>query len=431
MPPVIVYKHINYDGKAISLEVGNYVLSNLQSKGILNDDISSIKVEEGYKITIYEHDNYGGKKLTLLQSSPNLVPLKWNDIISSIKIEEESTVVNIYDTVKYSSVSLVVTKSDGDYVGSGFIIKHNTNYYICTVAHNILDSSPTNREQHASNIIASVITSTGTHMAIECSIIGIAAYADIAILKMNTPISNLTHLSSTSTPIKNGNKCYVIGDPKGLDAISICEGLIRDNKYTYGNIIKSVCISAPIYGGNSGSPVLNENGEFISIISYGISSTDTISWGAEYSIINTIIDNLLTKYETTLVKPQYFIGGTLNATLYSVDGHYLKQKGKIPYNLIGYYIDNSSNSELTTNNIITSISGNELGVYDGQYTPVDIYLSPSLSLTMNVLNILNDQIISKTLSISPLNLTDDIYLGGSLNAPFNIELKGPLKINKL
>merc|ERR1711959_760249 len=60
--------------------------------GLKNDDLSSIKVPQGYSATIYEHWKYGGKKKTfgpgnfacLTQYKMN--SKSWNDQISSIKI---------------------------------------------------------------------------------------------------------------------------------------------------------------------------------------------------------------------------------------------------------------------------------------------------------------------------------------------------------
>ena len=66
---------------------------------------------------------------------------------------------------------------------------------------------------------------------------------------------------------------------QGVDAISISKGVVRDNKYIYGTTIESMCISAPIYGGNSGGPIVNTLGCVIGLVSFGLDGTDTLSWG--------------------------------------------------------------------------------------------------------------------------------------------------------
>jgi hypothetical protein len=79
-----VYKDCNYTGAAVSLPVGNYTLSQLNSRGILNDDISSVKVNAGYKVTLYWDDNFGGT--TKVLTGNMACDGTWNDKTSSIKI---------------------------------------------------------------------------------------------------------------------------------------------------------------------------------------------------------------------------------------------------------------------------------------------------------------------------------------------------------
>jgi len=83
---VTVYKDCNYAGTAVSLPVGNYTLSQLQSRGIVNDDISSLKVNGGYQVQVYWDDNYLGSTLTFTADNTCLVDEGWNDKISSLKV---------------------------------------------------------------------------------------------------------------------------------------------------------------------------------------------------------------------------------------------------------------------------------------------------------------------------------------------------------
>lgn len=83
----IFYKDCNYAGNAVGLNTGSYTLSQLQSQGILNDDISSLRVTSGYKVTFYENDNFTGA--TLVQTADNscLVGAGWNDRVTSLRVE--------------------------------------------------------------------------------------------------------------------------------------------------------------------------------------------------------------------------------------------------------------------------------------------------------------------------------------------------------
>jgi hypothetical protein len=88
---VTFYKDCNYGGYAISLPVGSYTLSQLQSYGIVNDDISSIVVNSGYKTTVYADDNFSGSSLAVTASTSCLVSAGWNDRISSLTIAAASS----------------------------------------------------------------------------------------------------------------------------------------------------------------------------------------------------------------------------------------------------------------------------------------------------------------------------------------------------
>jgi Beta-1,3-glucanase/Carbohydrate binding module (family 6) len=83
----IVYKDCNYAGYAVGLNVGTYTLSQLQGLGILNDDISSLKVSSGYKVTLFENDNFAGASLVQTADNTCLVGASWNDRATSLKVE--------------------------------------------------------------------------------------------------------------------------------------------------------------------------------------------------------------------------------------------------------------------------------------------------------------------------------------------------------
>lgn len=80
-----VYQHCNYNGYAVALPVGNYTLAQLKSYGINNDDLSSVKVANGYKITLYYDDNFGGSTVTISSGSNNCLG-NFNDKASSVKV---------------------------------------------------------------------------------------------------------------------------------------------------------------------------------------------------------------------------------------------------------------------------------------------------------------------------------------------------------
>ena len=85
-PVATFYSDIDYNGKAVDLPEGEFLLSLLQSYGITNDDISSLKVKSGFKVVVYENDGFGGKSKSYTASTANMGS-EWNKQVSSIKIE--------------------------------------------------------------------------------------------------------------------------------------------------------------------------------------------------------------------------------------------------------------------------------------------------------------------------------------------------------
>jgi cytolysin (calcineurin-like family phosphatase) len=71
-----------------------------------NDEITSMKIPDGYKVIAYEHALYGGAQKTFVGWVPN-VGSDFNDIISSIKLEafDSSRCVTAYDDANYQGES--------------------------------------------------------------------------------------------------------------------------------------------------------------------------------------------------------------------------------------------------------------------------------------------------------------------------------------
>lgn len=82
---VTAYKDCNYTGFSGGLEVGDYNLARLNSLGILNDDISSLKITQGFQAILYQDDNFGGAS-TVINSDNTCLNTTWNDKVSSIKV---------------------------------------------------------------------------------------------------------------------------------------------------------------------------------------------------------------------------------------------------------------------------------------------------------------------------------------------------------
>jgi len=120
----IFYKDCNYTGAyAVGLPVGNYTVAQLAAKGILNKDVSSIKITSGYEVVLYKNDNFTGASAGYTADVSCLVSSGWNDSASSIRIR---SVTNQLPSVSITSpatnttftapaaIPINVTATDGD-----------------------------------------------------------------------------------------------------------------------------------------------------------------------------------------------------------------------------------------------------------------------------------------------------------------------------
>ena len=85
-PAVTLYTDANYEGKAVTLSKGQYNLSQMGLYNLTDNDMSSLKVTPGFKVTIYEEDNFNGKSKSYT-ASESFVGAEWNDKMSSLTVE--------------------------------------------------------------------------------------------------------------------------------------------------------------------------------------------------------------------------------------------------------------------------------------------------------------------------------------------------------
>ena len=88
------YQDINLGGSSTAvIPVGRYTLSQLQSRfGFRNDWASSVLIASGYRVYMYQHDNFGGKKYMLDRNdanSLNFTRFGANDYVSSVIVERK------------------------------------------------------------------------------------------------------------------------------------------------------------------------------------------------------------------------------------------------------------------------------------------------------------------------------------------------------
>ncbi len=112
---VSVFQDLNHEGYGAALPVGRYTLSALNAWGVRNDDITSLKVASGYKVTLYADDNFGGASLTKTADDASLIDDDWNDLVSSLVVSKgASTPGTLIQAEAYSSMSGISTEATSD-----------------------------------------------------------------------------------------------------------------------------------------------------------------------------------------------------------------------------------------------------------------------------------------------------------------------------
>ena len=194
-------------------------------------------------------------------------------------------VVNITSTsVAYDFFFRAVPQSG---MGSGAIIDTQghivTNYHVIRDAE-LLEVTLPNKTKHKAKVV------------------GTDANNDLAVIQIDVPRGGLTPIPmGTSKGLQVGQKVLAIGNPFGLDrtmTTGIISALGRSIQSENGRIIDDIIqTDASINHGNSGGPLLNNQGQIIGINAAIVSPNDTGNYGIGFAIpadtVRRITDEIL------------------------------------------------------------------------------------------------------------------------------------------
>ena len=153
----------------------------------------------------------------------------------------------LYNKTVTSVVSLKVDTPRGGCIGSGFYALEPD---IIVTCYHVVEG--------ATNITAK--TSKGNIVSID-GIIDYSQEKDIALLKASS--KNSTFLELQANMPKPGTPAYALGSPKGLD-FSFSNGMVSQIRRGKETLIQFTC---PVSSGNSGGPLLSEEGKVLGIVS--------------------------------------------------------------------------------------------------------------------------------------------------------------------
>ncbi|UGU14916.1 PA14 domain-containing protein [Sinomicrobium kalidii] len=82
--PVTFYEHCGFKGFHAGLPIGEYKLADLELKGFGDNEIACLKIAKGYKVILYENDNFEGTSKTITSNRGCFG--NWKDKVSSLKV---------------------------------------------------------------------------------------------------------------------------------------------------------------------------------------------------------------------------------------------------------------------------------------------------------------------------------------------------------
>ena len=204
---------------------------------------------------------------TIVEEDPPQTNLKKRSIdpITRVTSVEEAT-INLFEESAHSVAFITTSTLRKDYwtrdvseipagSGSGFVWDYDG--HIVTNFHVIKNASK-------------AVVTLSDQNSYEAELVGYEARKDIAVLKIDAPVSALRPIPvGTSSDLKVGQSVYAIGNPFGLDqtlTTGVISALGREIQSQAGIPIRDVIqTDAAINPGNSGGPLLDSSGRLIGV----------------------------------------------------------------------------------------------------------------------------------------------------------------------
>lgn len=191
--------------------------------------------------------------------------------------------------------SVVKNEEDESWMGNGSGILFNSLGFVLT-NHHVVDGASS---------VSVVIGNAGHQVEYEAGVVGVDADIDLALLKITDVAFGGVAAPpfSFQTRASVGEEIFALGYPMALS------GLGAEMKYTDGSVsansgfngdIKTMQISVPIQGGNSGGPLFNAQGELIGITNAKIRSdvADNVSYAIKSIFLEAFLGSM--PYEVSL-----------------------------------------------------------------------------------------------------------------------------------
>ncbi|MEX0920752.1 MAG: trypsin-like peptidase domain-containing protein [Candidatus Pacearchaeota archaeon] len=221
-----------------------------------------------------------------IQSQINLLSESISD--TQIGLEESQQELSVlkasigedFSGIYSNSVESVVIVSTNTGQGTGFII--NEKGYIVTNNHVLKGATR-----------AGIYDSEGN--LYDVSLIGNDEFMDIALLKINGNFEKLELGDSDNVNV--GEKVIAIGNPYGLVFSATVGSVSSVHREGPNGIFAYTQIDAAVNPGNSGGPLINNNGEVIGVVNFKISGeAEGLGFALESNYVKDTINEIYRNY---------------------------------------------------------------------------------------------------------------------------------------
>jgi S1-C subfamily serine protease len=231
-------------------------------------------------------------RLTDLQNQ--VAALRTADSAQYQVIPENVSLSQLYQSVRDSVVMVTGLEVQNTFFGQETTEVQGSGFVCNTTGRDVIVTN-----FHVVDGVSSISVTFRNGDAYAASVLGSDVYADLAMLSISAPASELKPLEIASSSTLNvGDFVIAIGDPFGLTG-SMTTGIVSQLGRTISEsttnfpIADIIQISAPINPGNSGGPVLNDEGQVVGITTAVVSNSQGVGFAIPSNTILREITSLV------------------------------------------------------------------------------------------------------------------------------------------
>jgi len=199
-------------------------------------------------------------------------------------------------------------------LGSAFIIDKRgyaiTNYHV-------IETEVDKEYQGVSTLYAFLPNGNGEKL--KASVIGYDKNLDLALIKFNFPVEYVFPLGVEIEDLKVGEQAFALGSPLGLEktlTLGIISSKNRRGLLSIGHVLQ---VDTAVNVGNSGGPLLNNQGEVTGIIFAGLGDFEGLNFAIPVKWLISILPQLYKKGPVQY----YWLGMALNQSIQGLEVTYV------------------------------------------------------------------------------------------------------------